>query len=179
MRNLLRDSTLEHVTWNGLHGSLALKGSRLVDAFEEAMNNNKKFGKAQIISSPKHPSSKIYRSDLNGENVIIIAKHKIGLVSGIAVHHARSQLFWVDRSQELIVRSSLNGSDRSVFRRVHQPLTINIYEDSIYWIMGSTRTLLTCPLYDAIPCQPVPFQPSNVENFLVISHITSQPYGEC
>ncbi|KAK0071426.1 hypothetical protein PV326_001266 [Microctonus aethiopoides] len=45
MRNLLRDSTLEHVTWNGLHGSLALKGSRLVDAFEEAMNNNKKFGK--------------------------------------------------------------------------------------------------------------------------------------
>ncbi|KAK0094293.1 hypothetical protein PV326_011340, partial [Microctonus aethiopoides] len=132
---------------------------------------------AQIISSPIHPSSKIYRSDMNGENVIIIAKHKIGLVSGIAVHHARSQLFWVDRSQELIVRSSLNGSDRSVFRRVHQPLTINIYEDSIYWIMGSTRTLFTCPLYDAIPCQPVPFQPSNVENFLVISHITSQPYA--
>ncbi|KAK0071072.1 hypothetical protein PV326_001723 [Microctonus aethiopoides] len=44
MRNLVRDSTLEHVTWNGSHVSLALKGSRL-DAFEETMNNNKKFGK--------------------------------------------------------------------------------------------------------------------------------------
>ncbi|KAK0157250.1 hypothetical protein PV327_011315 [Microctonus hyperodae] len=45
LRNLLRDSILEHITWNGSPGSFALKGTRLVEAFKEAMNNNKKFGK--------------------------------------------------------------------------------------------------------------------------------------
>ncbi|KAK0181269.1 hypothetical protein PV327_003563 [Microctonus hyperodae] len=132
---------------------------------------------AQVTLSNRDSLGKIYRSDMNGENIIVISNNKTGLVSGIAVHHVDSKLFWVDRSQERIVKSDLDGSNRSVFRHVHQPLTINIYEDSIYWIMGSTRTVFSCPLYDAIPCQPVPIQSSNVEDFLVISHITRQPYA--
>ncbi|KAK0082236.1 hypothetical protein PV326_007281 [Microctonus aethiopoides] len=45
VKNLLRDNVLQHVTWHGSHDTFALKGTRLVEAFEEAMNNNKKFGK--------------------------------------------------------------------------------------------------------------------------------------
>ncbi|KAK0073954.1 hypothetical protein PV326_012878 [Microctonus aethiopoides] len=51
VKNLLRDNISEHVTWHGSHATLALKGTRLVEAFEEAMNNNKKFGKVNRADS--------------------------------------------------------------------------------------------------------------------------------
>ncbi|KAK0072622.1 hypothetical protein PV325_011105, partial [Microctonus aethiopoides] len=51
VKNLLRDNISEYVTWHGSHGTLALKGTRLVEAFEEAMNNNKKFGKVNRADS--------------------------------------------------------------------------------------------------------------------------------
>ncbi|KAK0156745.1 hypothetical protein PV328_012365, partial [Microctonus aethiopoides] len=34
VKNLLRDNISEYVTWHGSHGTLALKGTRLVEAFE-------------------------------------------------------------------------------------------------------------------------------------------------
>ncbi|KAK0169187.1 hypothetical protein PV328_012363, partial [Microctonus aethiopoides] len=44
-KNLFTDRLADAITWTGSHGVMALKGTRIVQAFEEAMKRNRKFPK--------------------------------------------------------------------------------------------------------------------------------------
>ncbi|KAK0179441.1 hypothetical protein PV327_005193 [Microctonus hyperodae] len=45
IKTLLSNGVYEHITWSGANDTFALKGTRLANAFEEAMNRNKNLKK--------------------------------------------------------------------------------------------------------------------------------------
>ncbi|XP_063994466.1 vitellogenin receptor-like [Diachasmimorpha longicaudata] len=98
----------------------------------------------------------IWRSDLDGRNLMNIAEG-VGVVSGMAIDHERCMLYWIDTSLQVIERTKLDGSGREVFLRqqFQQPVTISIYGDSFYWVMGSSGILQKCSVIGQGPCMPV------------------------
>nr|XP_033342194.1 vitellogenin receptor [Megalopta genalis] len=123
------------------------------------------------------PTSKIYRSDTMGSNVTAIAYRNIGIVSAIVIDHTRSRLYWSDTVLKTIESSNFDGSDREIYLKtdIYQTSSINIYEDNLYWLMGTTATLKKCKLYDDKSCTSIFLDHSNIDKYFTILHTSKQP----
>ncbi|XP_076641099.1 vitellogenin receptor-like [Halictus rubicundus] len=123
------------------------------------------------------PTSKIYRSDLAGSNVKAIVYHNIGIVSAMVIDHTRSRLYWSDTFLKTIESSNFDGSDRVIYLKtdVYQVLSINIYEDNLYLLMGATATLKKCKLYHDKSCTVFSLDHFNVDKYFTILHTSRQP----
>ncbi|KAG7204450.1 hypothetical protein KM043_004885 [Ampulex compressa] len=123
------------------------------------------------------PSSEICRSDMLGSNMTIIAFRNIGVASGMAIDHAKSRLYWGDTFLNTIEATNFDGSDRTTFLRtsIYQPLSIGIYEDSLYWLMGTTGELQKCMLHGKKTCSTVHLGSSNIDKDFAILHSSRQP----
>ncbi|XP_043277982.1 vitellogenin receptor-like isoform X2 [Venturia canescens] len=128
----------------------------------------------------EQPEGEIYRTDLSGADLRCIAHERIGVVSGITVDHRRLHLYWADANLQVIERSDLDGNNREIFLKQHvdQPLSINIYDDSVYWLVGTSGVLKKCSLFGNNLCELINLKSSNVNQFFVISQISRQPNVE-
>lgn len=126
------------------------------------------------------PSSEIWRSELNGDNPRNIVRNQLGVVSGMTIDHERDMIYWVDAALQVVERATFDGTDREVFLReqVYQPVAINVYEDAVYWLMGTSGVMQKCLLSGDRRCEQVPVKSNNVEGLFVISHGSRQPVGE-
>ncbi|XP_015126731.1 vitellogenin receptor [Diachasma alloeum] len=125
------------------------------------------------------PTSEIWRAELSGENSVNIAREGLGVVSGITVDHGRGMIYWVDAALQVVERATLEGKEREVFIKdqVHQPVEINVFEDAVYWLVGTSGVMKKCLLTGERRCVQVPVKSSNVEGLFVISHESRQPIG--
>ncbi|XP_078043558.1 vitellogenin receptor-like [Augochlora pura] len=123
------------------------------------------------------PTSTIYRSDTVGSGVIAIAYRNIGIVSAMVIDHTRSRLYWADTVLKTIESSNFDGSDREIYLKtdIYQTSSINIYEDNLYWLMGTTATLKKCKLYGDKSCTSIVLDHSNVDKIFTILHTSKQP----
>ncbi|XP_015434155.1 PREDICTED: vitellogenin receptor [Dufourea novaeangliae] len=123
------------------------------------------------------PASKIYRSDTKGSNATSIVYRNMGIVYSLAIDYTRSRLYWSDTFLKTIESSNFDGSNRAIFLKtdVYQAVSINIYENSLYWLMGTTGTLKKCKLYDDKSCTKIPIGNSNINKYFSILHTSRQP----
>ncbi|XP_028982602.1 vitellogenin receptor-like [Diachasma alloeum] len=124
-------------------------------------------------------NSEIWRSDLTGGNLVNIAGG-VGVVSGMTIDQERSMLYWVDASLQVVERAKLDGSGREVFLRqkFQEPVTINVYGDSLYWVMGPSGVLQRCSVVGKGPCMPAPIRSHRGPGLFVISHGSKQLIGD-
>ena len=64
------------------------------------------------------PFSKICRTDMMGADMKIIGSD-VSFVSGIAIDHIKSKLYWSDSFSKTIESSNFDGSQRSMFLRTN------------------------------------------------------------
>lgn len=57
-------------------------------------------------------------------------------------------------------------------------MSINIYEDSLYWLMGGTGIIRKCKLYGDKLCTTIPIGTSNINKYFIILHTIRQPIGK-
>ncbi|XP_076632440.1 putative vitellogenin receptor yl isoform X1 [Colletes latitarsis] len=126
------------------------------------------------------PTSAIRRSSTTGSNVTAIVSRKIGIVYAITIDHMRSRLYWTDTLLKTIESSNFDGSDRVEFLKTdgYQALSINVYEDNLYWLMGTTSTLKKCKLFGDQSCSSISLGKSNIDKYFTILHISRQPIGK-
>lgn len=126
------------------------------------------------------PFSEICRADMMGTNMEIIGFRDIGVVSGMAIDHMNARLYWSDSFRKTIESSNLDGSQRSTVLNtdVHQPLGINIFENSLYWLMGSNGQMQKCKLYADRSCEIMDIGPNNVHKYFAILHVSRHPLVE-
>lgn len=65
-----------------------------------------------------------------------------------------------------------------IILKIYQPLGINIFEDSIYWLMGTSGILKKCDLHGDKICESIKVKSSNVNELFVISQKSRQPAGK-
>ncbi|XP_023289425.1 vitellogenin receptor, partial [Orussus abietinus] len=123
------------------------------------------------------PSSEIYRSDMTGSNLKPIVDKNIGVISGMTVDHQRSRLYWADAHLNVIERADLDGANREIFLKsqVHHPIGINLYEDSLYWLVSNSGRLKTCSLHGMKICQTVQIGSTNIDQFFTLLQTSRQP----
>ncbi|XP_012350206.1 vitellogenin receptor isoform X1 [Apis florea] len=126
------------------------------------------------------PMSKIYRSNTMGNNATAIVHLDLGLVLALTIDYARSKLYWSDTHFKNIESSNLDGSNRAVVLNtdIHQAMSINIYEDSLYWLMGGTGIIRKCKLYGDKLCTTISIGTSNINKYFIILHTIRQPIGK-
>ncbi|XP_053978841.1 vitellogenin receptor isoform X2 [Hylaeus volcanicus] len=126
------------------------------------------------------PTSSIYRSSTAGSNATKIVSRNVGIVYAITIDHTRSRLYWSDTLLKTIESSYFDGSDRMIFMKtgVYQALSMNIYEDSIYWLVGTTSMLKKCKLFGDKSCSSISIGKSNIDNHFAILHPSRQPIGK-
>ncbi|KAG5309863.1 VGR protein, partial [Acromyrmex insinuator] len=131
---------------------------------------------AQITWQVDMPFSKICRTDMMGADMKIIGSD-ISFVSGIAIDHIKSKLYWLDSFSKTIESSNLDGSQRSMFLRtnMYYPFGISIYEQSLYWLMDTSGQLQSCKLYGKKSCETINIGKNNVYKQFAILHISRQP----
>ncbi|XP_011062100.1 PREDICTED: vitellogenin receptor-like, partial [Acromyrmex echinatior] len=131
---------------------------------------------AQITWQVDMPFSKICRTDMMGADMKIIGSD-ISFVSGIAIDHIKSKLYWLDSFSKTIESSNLDGSQRSMFLRtnMYYPFGISIYEQSLYWLMDTSGQLQSCKLYGKKSCETINIGKNNVHKQFAILHISRQP----
>ncbi|XP_011296732.1 vitellogenin receptor [Fopius arisanus] len=136
------------------------------------------WGQTTFVDLDK-PTSEIWRSDLNGDNPRNIVSDDLGVVSGITIDHERGTIYWVDAALHVVERANLEGKEREVFMRdqVYQPVGINVFEDAVFWLIGTSGIMQKCLLNGERRCQQVPVKSNNVEGLFVISHQSRQPVG--
>nr|XP_031843623.1 vitellogenin receptor-like [Nomia melanderi] len=122
------------------------------------------------------PTTKIYRSDTAGSNVKAIANRNIGIVSSLVIDRTRSRLYWADTLLKTIESCNFDGTDRAIFLKtdVYQARSLNIYEDNLYWLMGTTGTLKKCKLYDDKKCTTISIGISSISKYFTILHTSTQ-----
>ncbi|XP_032691228.1 vitellogenin receptor-like isoform X2 [Odontomachus brunneus] len=127
-----------------------------------------------------NPFSEIYQTDMMGSNMKIIGSRNIGVVSGMAIDHIKSKLYWTDSFYKTIELSNLDGTQRSTFLKTdkHQPLSISIYENSLYWLMGSNGQLQKCKLYGEKLCESINVGSDNIHKHFAILHVSNHPPAE-
>jgi len=59
---------------------------------------------------------------------------------------------------------------------MHHPLSINIYEQSLYWLTGINGQLGRCKLYGNKMCDVLNIDTNNVHRQFAILHISRQPF---
>ena len=126
------------------------------------------------------PTSKIYRSTTTGSNATAIIYRNIGVVSALAIDYARSRLYWADTFLKTIESSNFDGSERAILLKtdVYHALSMNIYEDNLYWLMGTTGTIKKCKLYGDRSCTAVSIGTSNIDKHFTIMHTSRQPIAK-
>ncbi|GAB1865448.1 Putative vitellogenin receptor [Camponotus japonicus] len=126
------------------------------------------------------PFSEICRADMMGANMKIIGFRDIGVVSGMAIDHMKARLYWSDSFRKTIESSNLDGSQRSTFlnTNIHQPLDISIFENSLYWLMGSNSQIQKCKLYANRSCEIMDIGSSNIHKYFAILHVSRHPLVE-
>ncbi|XP_029163122.1 LOW QUALITY PROTEIN: vitellogenin receptor [Nylanderia fulva] len=126
------------------------------------------------------PFSEICRTDMMGAGMKIISFRHIGVVSGLAIDYIKSRLYWSDSFRKTIESSNLDGSQRSTLLNtdMHQPLSINIFENSLYWLMGSNGQLQKCKLYGNKSCEIMNIGPNNIHKHFSILHTSIHPLVE-
>ncbi|XP_025153783.1 vitellogenin receptor isoform X2 [Harpegnathos saltator] len=127
-----------------------------------------------------NPFSEIYQTDMMGSNMKIIASRNVGVVSGMAIDRMKSKLYWTDSFYRTIESSNLDGTGRSTFLKtdIYRPLSINIYENSLYWLMGSNGQLQKCQLYGEKLCELVNLGSANIYKHFAILHVSNHPPAE-
>ncbi|XP_077255886.1 putative vitellogenin receptor yl [Temnothorax americanus] len=133
----------------------------------------------QITWDTVQPSSKIYRADMMGLDIKMINSHT-GFVTGMVIDHIKSKLYWSDSYLKTIESSNLDGSQNSTFlvTNIHRPLGIGMYEQSLYWFMGSNGQLQSCKLYGKKQCETIDLGTNNIHKYFAIHHISTQPSGK-
>ncbi|OAD52717.1 Vitellogenin receptor [Eufriesea mexicana] len=128
----------------------------------------------------ERPTSKIYRANTIGTNVTAIVYRDLGVVYALTIDYIRSRLYWSDTFSKNIESSDLDGSNRAVILNtdVHQALSITIYENSLYWLMGTTGTVKKCKLYGDKSCIMISIGTSNIDKYFTILQTTRQPIGK-
>ncbi|KYN23000.1 Vitellogenin receptor [Trachymyrmex cornetzi] len=145
-------------------------GSLLVDSF------NRWLFWSQITLQMDKPFSKICRTDMMGADMKIIDSD-VGFVSGMTIDYVKSKLYWLNNFNNVIKLSNFDGSQRSTFLRMnmHHPLSINIYERSLYWLTGMNGQVRHCKLYGDKLCETLNINTNNVHRHFAILHISRQP----
>ncbi|XP_050452085.1 vitellogenin receptor isoform X1 [Cataglyphis hispanica] len=126
------------------------------------------------------PFSEICRADMMGNNMKIISFRDIGVVSGMAIDHMKARLYWSDSFRKTIESSNLDGTQRSIFLKtdMHQPLGVNIFENSLYWLMSSNGPMQKCKLYANKSCEIIDISPNNIHKHFAILHVSRHPLVE-
>lgn len=123
------------------------------------------------------PTSKIYRSTTVGSDMTAIISRNTGVIYALTIDYMRSKLYWADTFLKTIESSNLDGSSRAIFLTtdIYQALSINVFEDALYWLQGTTGTVKKCKLYDDKLCTEIPIGNSNIEKHFTILHTSRQP----
>ncbi|XP_014221207.1 vitellogenin receptor-like isoform X1 [Trichogramma pretiosum] len=126
------------------------------------------------------PSGQIRRSDLAGGNELVLVHDNVAVVSGLALDHHRSILYWADNSQTNIDSVKLDGSDRRVVlpALLIKPIGLQLFEDALYWKGESTPTLRKRELYGDKSYSVISVGGNNINGLFVIAQISRQPSGE-
>lgn len=61
--------------------------------------------------------------------------------------------------------------------QIHQPLDISIFENSLYWLMGSNSQIQKCKLYANRSCEIMDIGSSNIHKYFAILHVSRHPLG--
>lgn len=61
--------------------------------------------------------------------------------------------------------------------QIHQPLGISIFENSLYWLMGSNGQIQKCKLYANRLCEIMDIGSSNIHKHFAILHVSRHPLG--
>ncbi|KAK2588774.1 hypothetical protein KPH14_001654 [Odynerus spinipes] len=121
------------------------------------------------------PRSAIYKSSMAGTNSTAIVTRNIGVVQKLTIENRKSRLYWCDTQLNVIESSNFDGSDRKVFLKTEfQPLNVNIYEDSIYWLISNTGNIKKCKLYGDASCTTIMGTQIVVKHFTILQD-TKQP----
>ncbi|XP_012218709.2 vitellogenin receptor-like [Linepithema humile] len=123
------------------------------------------------------PIAEIYRTNLMGADMKKIVFRNISVVSGMAIDHLRFKLYWSDSYFKTIESANYEGDGRTTFLNtdIHQPVGINIFEDSIYWLMASNGHLQKCKLYGDNACTTIDIGAHNIHKHFTIYHIAKHP----
>ncbi|XP_015601419.1 vitellogenin receptor isoform X2 [Cephus cinctus] len=125
--------------------------------------------------------SEIYRADINGLSVTGIVLNNLGAVNGITIDYFRSHLYWADSQRDVIERSDLNGVDRKIFIRTtarNYPYGLNIYEDSLYWLINGLNFVKKCSLHNTTDCQQIRLSSYTAKHSFAIFQPSRQPSVE-
>ncbi|CAL7944547.1 unnamed protein product [Xylocopa violacea] len=123
------------------------------------------------------PTTEIQRSSTTGFNTSTIVYRDLGVVFALTIDYIRSRLYWSDTFLKNIASSNFDGSNRAVFldTNVHQALSISIYEDFLFWLVGTAGTVKKCKLYGDKSCTTIPVGNPNVNKYFTILHSIRQP----
>lgn len=157
-----------------------IKGAARVSSLKIDSKNRWLFWSQTTWQVQDKPFSEICRTDMMGADMKIIGFRDIGVVSGMAIDHIKSRLYWSDSFRKTIESSNLDGSERRMLLNTHmyQPLSINIFENSLYWLMGSNGQLQKCKLYGDKSCEIMNIGRYNIHKYFSILHISIHPLVE-
>nr|XP_012218610.1 PREDICTED: vitellogenin receptor-like [Linepithema humile] len=123
------------------------------------------------------PIAEIYRTNLMGADMKKIVFRNISVVSGMAIDQLKFKLYWSDSYFKTIESANYEGDGRTTFLNtdICRPASINIFEDSIYWLMASTGQLQKCKLYGDKACTTIDIGTHNIHRHFTIFHTVNHP----
>jgi len=97
-------------------------------------------------SSLSTSNGRIERADMNGQKRKNIIKFNLYWPSGLTVDPILENIYWVDTKQEEMYVADFHGNNRHrvLDYSLTHPLSIVVFEDSIYWANTGTDTLMKC-----------------------------------
>ena len=86
----------------------------------------------------KHP--RIERASMDGlKRQVVIDSNQLTWPNGLTIDYTSDRIFWADSKRDYIGSSNLDGSDIiTVAKNVHNPYSLTVFEDSIYWANRKT-----------------------------------------
>ncbi|XP_051173151.1 vitellogenin receptor-like isoform X2 [Leptopilina boulardi] len=128
-----------------------------------------------------YSKSEIYRAELSGINPISIVKSRVTIISGLAIDHERSRLYWCDILLRVIESCDFDGNDRKLIYEndVYHPMQLNIFEDHLYWLSGISEKIQKCPLLNnnnTEECEIIDTGMSDIHKFFTIMQKSRQPF---
>ncbi|KAJ8672687.1 hypothetical protein QAD02_003947, partial [Eretmocerus hayati] len=122
--------------------------------------------------------SQIVRSDLMGADQQVIVSENAFVVSGLAIDHHRSILYWADNTGNSIESVDFDGHNRKTILAgpTKNPIGLNFYEDSLYWKVGSgDEQLGKRELFGDQRYSTLKIGSHNINKLFVISQVSRQP----
>ncbi|XP_035214451.1 low-density lipoprotein receptor-related protein 4-like, partial [Stegodyphus dumicola] len=90
--------------------------------------------------------SGIFRSGMDGSEIIHMVSKAIHWAKDIAIDHTTDRLYWTDARLQTIEFITLDGVTRKILIRneVYHPYSLAVFEDSLYWTDWDRFSLNTC-----------------------------------